>query len=157
MFKWFWTIFSLGAPGTCSITGGEFKSSTRTTLSFLTLFRVWIFPVLFACIIKIPVFYLVYTRLFWVLPFSFPASFIMPLQFVFWLVVSTPCWLYSFRHLMVRYFHVHFAHCSLFFRLPFDFLSVIVYLLILSHCRFTLGFLYNFLVTTWSRFLLIKL
>ena len=132
MFKWFWTIFSLGAPGTCSITGGEFKSSTQTTLSCLTVFLVWVFPVLFACVIEIPVFYLVYTRLCWVFPFSFPASFIMQLlcnyslfsdllfarlagciHFGIWCCVNITC----ISHIVAFFF----------FRSPFDFLSVIVY------------------------------
>ena len=68
------------------------------------------FPVLFARALEIPVFYLVYTRLCWVLPFSFPVSFITQLQFVFWLVVWTPYFphatLFSrvFRRLLVFFF-----------------------------------------------------
>lgn len=59
---------------------------------------------------------------------------------------------------MLRYFHVSFAHCSLyfFFRLPFDFLSLVISLFYLSYSLITLPFcarvLYNFLFTTWSRY-----
>ena len=62
---------------------------------------------------------------------------------------------------MLRYFHVSFARCGLnYFRSPFYFLSSIdIYFVyhISSLCPFTLGFSYNFLVTTWSRFPLMKL
>ena len=83
---------------TCSITGEEFKPNFRYFVIFLSYCvpSLRFFPVLFTRALEIPVFNLVYTRLCWSLPFSFPASFIMQLQFVFWLVVCTPYWRSTF-------------------------------------------------------------
>ena len=148
---------------TCSITGGEFKSSTRTTsviplFSCLIVFLLWVFPVWFARALKVSSF-----------SFSFyafvPGFAIFFSSFIYYAI--TVCFLTCCLHALLVVFisacYVVFtclSHIVAFIFFPlvlrFSFLgySLVYSSYILSHCRFTLGFLYHFLVTTWSRFLL---
>ena len=131
------------AAVTCSITAGEFKSFTRTTLGqfryFLVLlcsFFVFFFSILSARALEIPVFYLVSVH-------AFMLGFV---SFFFQLRLLCNYGLFSdllFARLtgcidfgMLRYFHVSFAHCSLIFPLAlrFSFLGYQFVLFILESC-----------------------
>ena len=109
------------AAVTCSITGGEFKSFTRTTLGqfryFLVLlcyFFVFFFSILFSRALEIPVFYLVSVYAF-MLGFAFFFS-----SFVYY--AMTVCFLTFCLHALLV---VLISVCSLFFppALRFSFLG----------------------------------
>ena len=105
------------AAVTCSITGGEFKSFTRTTfgqfryfLVLLCYFFVFFFSILFSRALEIPVFYLVSAYAF-MLGFAFFFS-----SFVYY--AMTVCFLTFCLHALLV---VLISVCSLFFPLALRF------------------------------------
>ena len=151
------------AAVTCSITGGEFKSFTRTTLGQFRYFLSYCAPSLFfffsifsARALEIPVFYLVSVHAF-MLGFAFFFS-----SFVYYAITVCflTCCLHALLVVLISACYVIFTcrlHIVPFFSVCpsifFPWLSVcFIYLIVLSHCHVALGFLDNFLVTTWSRY-----
>ena len=127
------------AAVTYSITAGEFKSFTRTTLGqfryFLVLlcsFFVFFFPILSARALEIPVFYLVSVHAFMLGFASFFSSFVYYAITVCFLT----CCLHALLVVLISACYVIFTcrlHIvALFFRLPFDFLSLVISLFYLS-------------------------
>ena len=127
----------------------------------IVLFLCFFFSILFSRALEIPVFYLVSVYAF-MLGFAFFFS-----SFVYYAI--TVCFLTCCLHALLIVFisacyviftcllHIVASFFSACPSILFPWLSVcFIYLIVLSHCHFALGFLYNCLVTTWSRFLLIK-
>ena len=119
-------------------------------------FAFFFFSILFSRALEIPVFYLVSVYAF-MLGFAFFFS-----SFVYYAITvcSLTCCLHALLVVLISACYVIFTCLLLiveFFcacpSILFPWLSVrFIYLIVLSHCHFALGFLYNCLVITWSLF-----
>ena len=126
------------AAVTCSITAGEFKSFTRTTLGQFRYFLVllcsfFVFPFCPLPPLRFQFFYLVLVHAFML---GFASFFFSSFVYYAITVCFLTCCLHALLVVLISACYVIFTcrlHIvALFFRLPFDFLSLVISLFYLS-------------------------